>query len=394
MTPILCKELETHAVALLWQCVGHKIDPKQFGTVKGSSTVHALVELMHHCYHETDGSDKFARILLLDYTKAFDLINHQILMEKLEKLEVPKFLLKWIAMFLTERKQQVRIGNHHSSWLTLQGGVPQGTKLGPVLFILMINDLHPSTCMTFKYVDDTTLLDTNTDPQSPNLQTAANEALEWSRKNDMQINPPKTKEILIDFSITKFTDFSTISVCGEDIVRVSEAKALGVIISEDLKWNSHIDAVTSKAGQRIHMLTQMKRAGVPSDDIVMMYCAKIRPILEYACQVWHPGLTDYLAKDIERIQKRALWVIYPEKSYEESLNLTKLTTLSERRDQACRAFVKSMKSKDHKLHHLIPNQKVNNYTMRRPMNYEPPKLKTYRAKGSLINWYLCNFKDE
>ncbi len=118
------------------------------------------------------------------------------------------------------------------------------------------------------------------------------------------------------------------------------------------------------------------------------------PILEYACQVWHPGLTDYLAKDIERIQKRALWVIYPEKSYEESLNLTKLTTLSERRDQACRAFVKSMKSKDHKLHHLIPSQKVNNYTMRRPMKYEPPKLKTYRAKGSLINWYLCNLKDK
>ena len=77
---------------------------------------------------------------------------------------------------------------------------------------------------------------------------------------------------MVDFSITKFTNLSTISVSGEEIVRVSEAKALGVIISQDLKWNSHVDSITSKAGHRIHMLTQMKRAGVPSTDIIMMYC--------------------------------------------------------------------------------------------------------------------------
>ena len=161
--------------------------------VKGSSTVHALVELLHFCYHATDSCRNFAWILLLDYTKAFDLINHHILMDKLKQMEVPEFLLKWIAAFLTQHKQQVHIGNTFSSWRLLKGGVPQGTKLGPVLFILMINDLKPSTCLTSKYVDDTTLLEVSDNPLSTDLQTSATETYEWSRKNDMQLNPSKTK---------------------------------------------------------------------------------------------------------------------------------------------------------------------------------------------------------
>jgi hypothetical protein len=140
----------------------------------------------------------------------------------------------------------------------------------------MINDLKH---ITSKYVDDTTLLEVSDNPLSTDLQTSATETYEWSRKNDMQLNESKTKEILIDFSITKFSDFTPISIDGVKIGRVNEAKLLGVIVREDLKLNLHVAAITMKAGQRIHVLAQMKRAGVSAPDIVMMYCAKIRPVL-------------------------------------------------------------------------------------------------------------------
>ncbi len=99
---------------------------------------------------------------------------------------------------------------------------PQGTKLGPVLFILMINDLQPSMCLTSTYVDDTSLLDVSGNPQSGDLQVAATETDIWSKQNDMKLNPSKTKYLLFDFSVTEFTNFRTISIGSIKIDRVKE----------------------------------------------------------------------------------------------------------------------------------------------------------------------------
>ena len=104
-------------------------------------------------------------------------------------------------------------------------------------------------------------------------------------------------------------------------------------------------------------------------------------------------MTDYLCNDIERNQKRAMWVIYPDHDYKSALDLAGLDTLSARREKACKKFVENMKDSSHKLHHLIPSQKVHKYPLRNPVPYEPPKFKTERAKGSLVNWYLSNFNN-
>ena len=119
----------------------------------------------------TDASKQYARILLLDFSKAFDLINHDILLQKLASFGLPNILMKWIASFLTERTQQVKLCNTQSDWNYIHGGVPQGTKLGPVLFVLMINDLQ-TKCDSYKYVDDTCIVYTGSDSQAPNLQEA------------------------------------------------------------------------------------------------------------------------------------------------------------------------------------------------------------------------------
>ena len=134
--------MEEFVVKWVWDIVQYRLDPNQYGSIKKSSTTHAPVDLLHQCYTSTDASKQYARILLLDFSKAFDLINHHILLQKLASFGLPNILMKWIASFLTERTQQVKLCNTQSDWNYIHGGVPQGTKLRPVLFALMINDLQ------------------------------------------------------------------------------------------------------------------------------------------------------------------------------------------------------------------------------------------------------------
>ena len=388
LTPILCKELESYPVKWLMDIVKSRIDPRQYGTVKGSSTVHALVELMHQLFTCTDGAKYFARILLVDYTKAFDLIDHKIFMNKLKHLQIPDFLLKWLAAFLTDRTQQVKIGSILSDPLPLKGGFPQGTKLGPVLFILQINDLCTSVCDIYKYVDDSSSVEIGQDPKSADTQVAADEISMWSDKNAMQLNAIKTKEVLVDFSKTR-TGFKDIIINGEVIQRVPHALILGVTISENLKWNEHIENITTKAAQRLFMLYQLKKAGLPWRDMVSVYISKIRSLLEYACEAWHPGLNTYLHKDIESIQVRAMRIIFSRDiTYPDALHTANLLTLKERRDALCIKFGKKMEHLDHKLHHLLPVKRQYIYNLRQQPIYESNKTKTTRANGSLVNWYL------
>ena len=186
-------------------------------------------------------SRNFVRILLLDYSKAFDLINHQIVLQKLTDMGTPALLLRWIAAFLTARQQQVRIGGSQSSWLQLCGGAPQCTLLGVILFVVHINDLE-FECQYSKYVDDTNIMHISSDPASATLQNDADTAHTWSSQNDMIINATKTKELRIDFSKSR-GPFTQLYIGNSPIEVVSDSKILGVIISDDLKWNQHVEYI-------------------------------------------------------------------------------------------------------------------------------------------------------
>ena len=133
---------------------------------------------------------------------------------------------------------------------------------------------------------------------------------------------------------------------------MSTYKLLGVIISDDLKWNCHIDYIyiITKAAKRLNALRLLKRAGVQAQDMLKMYRCNVRSILEYALQVWQ-NIPVYLSERIESVQKRAFKIIYPDSSYNQALILAKETTLSSRREFLCNKLMADMnKNSDHHYH--------------------------------------------
>ena len=198
-------------------------------------------------------------------------------------METPPLLFRWIAAFLAARQQEVRIGGSWSSWLQLCGSAPQGTLLGVISLIVHI-DLE-FECQYPTFVDDTNITHISSDPASTTLQIDPDIAHTWSSQNDMIINA-KTKELRIDFSKSRGS-FSQLYIGNPPIEVVSQSQILGIIISDDLKWNQYVEYITGKASQRLHLLVLCRRAGIPSNEILLIYTTKIRPIHLYGCTAWH-----------------------------------------------------------------------------------------------------------
>ena len=172
------------------------LDPNQFGGTGGRSTTLALIKFSHHLYKSLDRGNNFARILLVDFRKAFDLINQNILYEKMQKIKLPPHLTLWFLSFLHNRSQYVSVNSSCSSTHYVNAGTPQGTLSGPLDFNLLINDLSFDLDY-LKYIDDTTATSVSDDPLDDALQFAADYLCRWCHTRGMEINVGKTKEGLI-----------------------------------------------------------------------------------------------------------------------------------------------------------------------------------------------------
>ncbi|XP_022808857.1 uncharacterized protein LOC111345832 [Stylophora pistillata] len=171
LTPVLSKLAEGYVVErYVKPAVLARVDANQFGTVPGSNTTIALISMLHSWLCDTDGNGATVQAILLDFHKAFDLIDHKILVRKLMTYSLPSSIITWITDFLTCRRQRVKLSQDcFSEWGSIPSGVPQGTS--PGLFVVMIDDQSPTgNCNMWKYVDDTTISEVVQKSQNSDLQ--------------------------------------------------------------------------------------------------------------------------------------------------------------------------------------------------------------------------------
>ena len=364
-----------------------KVDPRQFDTVPGSSTTEALISMTHAWYSATDGNGASVRVILFDFKKAFELIDHRILVRKLGTYNIPDAVIAWITDFLTSRKQSVKLGHDcFSEWGAVPAGVPQGTKLWPWLFIIMINELDVPGTDLWKYVDDTTISETISKNQDSHIQAAVDTLANRATVDKFDLNETKCKELLIKFNTNNPTSFDPVVVNGMPIDLVTSAKILGLNISSDLKWNCHIDPIIKKAKKRLYSLSQLKRSGLGTHELVQFFCTCIRPITEYACPVFHDGLPVYLSNELEGVQKRAMRIIFTLCSYNEALVESRLTKLSDRRQELVdKLFKNFLQNEQNKLHELLPARNTCTFNLRNMRKFKPA-FKTNRFRSSFITF--------
>ena len=364
------------------------VDPQQFGFIPESSTVLALISMFHCGSKATDGTGSSIRTVFLDYKKAFDLIDRTILIAKLYSFGVNPCIVNWIIDFLRNRWQRVKVNeNCFSDWLKVPAGVPQGTRLGPWLFLAMINDLTlpEFSSKMWKFADDTTVSEVVEKFMQSSLKSDIDFISMWSTTNLFQLNPIKCKEMIMIISFTQPPSiYEPVCMGNRLLERVTSIESLGVTLRNDLKWNDHVTIITSKASKRLYLLKQLKRADVAKVELVKFYCSCIRSVLEYACQLFHSALPQYLVKDIERIQKRALRIIYPDLTYSVAL---KNSTLENRREYlSSKLFNEIASNNNHKLAKLLPPKAVSR-DLRNKRTFEVPLANTLRYENTFIPHY-------
>ena len=193
LTPVISKIAEEFIVEeFVKPAVMAVIDDNQFGTVPKSSTTQALISMIHAWSNHTDGNGSTVRVVLFDFRKAFDLIDHCILARKLENLDLPPRIVSWITDFLKDRKQRVKLSREcFSEWGTVPAWVPQGTRLGPGLLLVMINNLNLGHLNLWKFVDDMTTAEPIPNNGVSKIQDSVDDLVNKSSATRFQLNVPK-----------------------------------------------------------------------------------------------------------------------------------------------------------------------------------------------------------
>ncbi|KAI8508004.1 hypothetical protein Bbelb_142440 [Branchiostoma belcheri] len=248
--------------------------------------------------------------VFLDLRKAFDKVWHHGLLAKLAGYGIRGSVLEWFCSYLTDRRQRVVVNGATSDWKTPLAGVPQGSILGPTLFILYINDL-PSRCTTCEanlFADDTSLtvahrsINTVVDSLNTDLATVS----EWLQHWKLEANRDKCK---VMFLTTRPLPqrIPPVILAGTTLQIVHSHKHLGVTLTSKLTWSAHVEAMTNKARRTAGMLCALRKK-VPKTILLQLYKIIVRPVLEYADIVWG-GLTMRDQKTIESVQYRSARVI-------------------------------------------------------------------------------------
>ena len=302
-TPIGGKMIETKIMQELGKDIKGKLDSDQYGNVKGSSTTHYLMKLTNEAFVSTNRGDATTAVTI-DYSKAFDYVDHSILIEKLVKLGVRSNIINMIISFLKDRSHCTKAIGQLSPFLDITCGVPQGTCSGPKLFVILIDGKKCSLVSNYKFVDDKTITHSYSGDPTEVLQAALDVEAKETHNDRMLINSSKCHVITFNNS-QKNIEPQNLVLDGNLIQSCKKIKLLGVIISYDLKWSDNTESICSKVNRKIYILGKLKKFGLKTEELIVAWKTILRPLTEYAAPLWHSGLTDMDAKLIENMQKKS-----------------------------------------------------------------------------------------
>lgn len=261
-------------------------------------------------------------------------MSHTCLIKKLHSIGIRGSLLKWFNSYLTDRRHRTVIEGHASPWLPVKSGVPQGSILGPLLFVIYVNDLpkvvDDGTTVQI-YADDTKCYRTISDQSDMiQLQQDIHNLEKWSVVHRMLFKVEKCKHLRVTRKRKAITGSYTVN--GIPISEVSNEKDLGVMISGDLSWNSHVGRVVNNANKMLGLICRTCRNDCDQRTMLTLYRNLVRPQLEYATQAWSPSGVGNIKK-VERVQRRATrFILKSSDDYPERLRKLGLLPLQYRRE--------------------------------------------------------------
>ena len=282
----------------------------QFGFQENHSIDHALVSLTEAVRNTLDNK-RFGCGIFIDLQKAFDTVNHAILLSKLEHYGVRGCALEWFRSYLSDRNQYVSVNGSNSKLLSITCGVPQGSVLGPLLFLIYINDL-PNASQKLKFylfADDTNIYFESSDLS--NLIKIVNRELrsvkKWLDANKLSLNIDKTNYIIFHSSSVKVPSDAVIKIGKKSIKRVKFVKFLGLLLDEHLSWKYLLSELSKKLARTCGMFFKIRNL-LPLDVLICLYNALFLSILQYGLIVWGQTYASYI-EPVFRLQKKAIRAI-------------------------------------------------------------------------------------
>jgi len=280
------------------------ITDTQHGFRQGRSCETQLAMFVHEIQSTLDKGKEIDAIFL-DFAKAFDTVPHQRLLLKLKSFGINENIVSWIAAFLSGRQQRVVVDGAFSTWVDVTSGVPQGSVLGPLLFLIFINDLPRALSCSLKlFADDSAMyseVERDEGSFSATLQSDLKALDVWCKTWQLKLN--KSKCYVMRISRRRVRTVPTYSLDGVPLTVVNSVKYLGIHITHDLRWNEHICKIVGLASQRLRFVQRIFR-NCPEIVKETGYVALVRPLLEYCAPVWSPHVATQI-DTIEMVQRRA-----------------------------------------------------------------------------------------
>ena len=374
LIPIVSKLFERDMYKQIISYIDKFLSSYLFGYRKGYNTEQCLTVMLEVWKKALDGKGK-AGAILTDLSKAFDCLNHNLLLAKMDAYGFDKSALLFIQDYLNKRKQRTKVNGSYSSWHELIYGVPQGSILGPLLFNIFINDMFYFIKETkiANYADDNTVytVDKNIQNLLQTLENETNLILDWFRKNEMKPNDDKCHLIVCN------QEKLSVTLGNESIDSTDTVELLGITIDKNLNFTEHVSDLCKRGNQKLHALARISKY-LKEDKLILIMKTFIRSQFNYCPLVWmfHNRT---LNNKINKLHERALRIAYKDdnSSFQELLDKDNSVTIHHKNLQ--RLAVEMYKVKNH----LSPlpmqalfTEKINQYDLRNKRSWVSDNIRT------------------